>query len=398
MIERDIAPALLTAAGQFPALTLTGPRQSGKTTLCRRLFPHLPYQNLEYPDVRERAENDPRGFLAGIIDGAVIDEIQNVPGLLSYLQPLIDQNPRPGRWILTGSHNLALLQSVQQSLAGRTAVHELLPLTRAEIARFGDRPRDLLESILAGGYPAPFDRSIETTEWYRAYVRTYLERDVRAVRAITDLSDYRRFVQMCAGRTGQLLNFSALANDIGISQQTAKAWFSLLEATYIAFALPAFRANIRKRLTKAPKLHFFDTGLACYLLGIRTREQLRTHPSIGAIFETWVVSEIRKQRTNQGYEPGLFHYRESNGVEADLVVEEPGQLTLIECKSAATLSARHAARTNLVARHLEGSKDRIDTFIAYGGEASYTDRGVAVTSWANLTDAGFGGADVRGPG
>lgn len=390
MIEREISPKLLDAARQFPAVTLTGPRQSGKTTLCKALFAHLPYVNLEFPDVRAAAESDPRGFLDLYSDGAVIDEVQNLPELLSYLQPLIDEDPRPGRWIVTGSHNVSLLNSVRQSLAGRTAVHELLPLTRNEIASFGAGPRNLFESMLMGGFPRVFDQSIAPTEWYRSYVSTYLERDVGAIRSIADLSEFRRFVQMCAGRTAQLLNFSSLANDIGISQPTAKAWLVLLEIGYIAFALPAFHANIRKRLVKMPKLHFFDTGLLCFLLGIRTVDQLRTHPLVGSIFETWVVSEICKQRTNNGLVAGVWHYRDRNGAEADLVVEDADRLSLVECKSAATLPKKSVGGVRRVAGHLSSQSVPIESNIVYGGLEASGIKDVAVTSWTRLRHISLG--------
>ena len=390
MIERDISSILLDAARQFPAVTLTGPRQSGKTTLCRALFAKLPYVNLEFPDVRASAESDPRGFLDRFSDGAVIDEVQHFPDLLSYIQPLIDLDPRPGRWIITGSHNVSLLESVRQSLAGRTAVHELLPLTRNEILRFGGPPLNLSESILTGGYPRVFDQSIEPTDWYRSYVSTYLERDVGAIRSIADLSEFRRFVQMCAGRTAQLLNFSSLANDVGISQPTAKAWFGLLEIAYIAFAVPAYHANIRKRLVKMPKLHFVDTGLLCFLLGIRTVDQLRAHPLIGSLFETWVASEICKHRTNDAAVAGVWHYRDRSGAEADLIVEDPDRLALVECKSAATLPKKSVGGVKRVAGHLSSLSTPLESNIVYGGLDASRIRDVGVSSWTRLRRISLG--------
>ncbi len=390
LIDRDISPLLLKSAAQFSTLTLTGPRQSGKTILCRALFPHLPYANLEFPDVRALAESDPRGFLSQFPDGAIIDEVQNIPALLSYLQPSIDQDPRPGKWVLTGSHNVALLQSVQQSLAGRTTVHELLPLTRGEITRFGLAPMDMFESILTGGYPRTFDQSLDPTDWYRSYVSTYLERDVRSIRNIGDLSDFRRFVQLCAGRTAQLLNLSSLASDAGITQPTAKSWFGMLEIAYIAYRLSAYHANIRKRLIKMPKLHFIDTGLVCYLLGIKTVDQLRTHPLRGPLFETWVVSEILKHRTNSGLAQGLGHYRASNGAEADLVIDDPNRLAVIECKSSATLPTNRAGGVRRVSQHLSSVSQHIETAIVYGGDFSSRANDVEVSPWTQLRSLSLG--------
>lgn len=340
MIQRDLAPRLLDAASRFPAVTLTGPRQSGKSTLCRALFPHHGYANLEAPDTREFASSDPRGFLARYPEGAVIDEVQRVPELPSYLQGEIDEDPRPGRWILTGSQNFALLNSVNQSLAGRSAVLHLLPLTHQEVARFPDHPETPELAVVTGGYPRIHDRGIPAPEWLASYVATYVERDVRSESNIADLVAFQRFLSLCAGRTAQVINYSGLAADAGISQPTAKAWMSVLEASFVLFRVPSFNPNTRKRVTKSPRMHFYDTGLACWLLGIRTPEQLSTHPLRGALFETWVVSEVLKHRTNLGEPPSMSFYRDASGIEADLVVERPGRPLLVEAKSARTAPPR----------------------------------------------------------
>ena len=367
-VQRDLTPRLIDAAQKAPSITLTGPRQSGKTTLSKTVFPQHSYVSLEAPDVRAFASDDPRAFLSQYPDGAIIDEVQRVPGLLSYLQGIIDEDPKPGRWILTGSQNLYLAESVSQSLAGRTAVHHLLPLARNEVVRFVQHPRTLEEAVLAGGYPRIFDQALNPLEWLRSYVATYIERDVRAISQVGDLTIFQRFVELCAGRTAQLINYSALASDCGVSQPTARAWLGILEASFIVFRLPPFHKNLGKRLVKMPKLHFYDTGLVCWLIGIRTPEQLRSHPLRGPIFETWVVSEIVKHRMNLGETRGLFFYRNRDGAEVDLVIEHPSSVTLVEAKSSQTPSSSLFDGARRVRRHLVDSSLPCDVVIAYGGD------------------------------
>ena len=368
MIHRDLGVELERAATWSPSVTLTGPRQSGKTTLCRMVFPDHPYRSLEAPDERAFAAQDPRGFLAQFPRGAVLDEVQRAPALLSYLQGIIDADPTPGRWILSGSQNFTLLDAISQSLAGRTAMHQLLPLSWDEIRRFFEHPANLDATLFSGGYPPIFDRGLGPADWLRSYVATYIERDVRTVANVGDLTTFQRFVELCAGRTGQLLNYSSLADDCGISQPTARSWFSILEASFIAFRLPAFSVRQRKRLVKMPKLYFHDTGLACWLLGIREPRQLRAHPLRGALFETWVVSEVVKHRTHHGSSGSLSFYRDRNGAEVDLVIEEPDALALVEAKSSATPSSNLLAGARRVAPHLAGLRPRCDVAVVYGGE------------------------------
>ena len=368
MIVRDLAPRLVRAAKQAPAVTLAGPRQSGKTTLCRAVFPRHPYVTLEAPDQREFATDDPRAFLAQFPDGTILDEVQRVPHLLSFLQSIIDDDPTPGRWILSGSQDLSLLESISQSLAGRTEAHHLLPLTRSEVERFDAHPSTLDETLFAGGYPRIFDRGLDPSDWLRSYVATYLERDVRTITNVGDLAVFQRFVELCAGRTAQLLNYSTLAGDCGISQPTAKAWLSVLEASFIVFRLPAFHAHPRKRLVKLPKLYFYDTGLVCWLLGIRQPDQLHSHPLRGPIFKTWVVSETLKHRTNRGLTGGMSFYRDSNGAEVDLVIDRPTGLSLVEAKSSTTATSSLFDGTRRVRRHFADMPTECDAAVAYGGD------------------------------
>ena len=384
MIERDLTPRLLRAARQFPAVTLTGPRQSGKSTLCQALFPELAYANLETPDLRAFAVDDPRAFLAQFMDGVIIDEVQRAPELPSYLQGLIDADRQPGRFILTGSQNLALLNTVSQSLAGRTAVLHLLPLAHGEVMRFDRHPTTLEEALFAGGYPAIFEHGMNPSDWLAAYVATYLERDARAVGNVSDLAALQRFVELCAGRTAQLLNYSSLAADCGISQPTAKAWLDVLEAGFIAFRLRPFHANLRKRLVKTPKLHFYDVGLACWLLGIRSPEQLRTHPLRGPLFETWMVTEIAKHRANRGESGTLYFYRDRNGTEADLVIERGDRLTVIEAKSSQTATNRLVDAPRRVGAIIEQTGRACEKIVVYGGDQGQQRSDARIVPWSRL--------------
>ncbi len=339
MIPRDMAAVLRARARKFPVVALTGPRQSGKTTLVRREFARLPYVSLEDPDVREVALDDPRGFLARYHDGAVLDEIQRAPDLFSYLQGIVDVSRRVGRFILTGSHHFLLMERIGQSLAGRVAILHLPPLGQAELARRRILAATPEEAVFRGGYPALFDRDLSPGEWFPSYVQTYLERDVRLVRDVPGLATFHRFLRLCAARTGQVLNTASLASDAGVSPNTAKAWLSVLEASFVVHLLPPHFANFGKRLTKAPKLHFLDTGLACHLIGIRSAAQLEAHPLWGPLLESYVASEILKRRWNAGVAGDLFYWRDRTGHELDLLVETRGELQPVEVKASRTLTA-----------------------------------------------------------
>lgn len=384
MIERDLTPRLVDAAAHFPAVTLTGPRQSGKSTLCRALFPDHPYVNLEAPDVRAFANDDPRGFLAAHPNGAVLDEVQRVPELPSYLQPLIDVDPTAGRWILTGSQHLALHEAIGQSLAGRTAIMHLLPLSRPEIERFPDFPPSLEAAMVAGGYPRIFDRGIDPSTWLQAYVATYIERDVRTISNIGDLVQFQRFVQLCAGRTGQLLNLTALASDAGVTQPTARAWLSVLETSFLVHRLSAFHSNERKRLVKMPKLHFHDAGLACWLLGIRDPGHLDAHPLRGPIFESWVVGEVLKHRTNRGEPSGMWFLRDQHGNEADLVVDTGDRRIVVEVKASRTIPAGALAQAETAARRLPDDGRPVDLVVVYAGDERQERTNGRIIPWRDV--------------
>ena len=383
MIQRDLADKLRATARAAPAVTLTGPRQSGKSTLCRMVFPNHAYTNLEAPDVRAFAAQDPRGFLGQFRAGAVIDEIQRVPELTSYLQGMIDADPKHGRWILTGSKSLTMMESVSQSLAGRTGVLHLMPLARSEVRRFRRPPKSLDEAMFTGGYPRILDQRLAPSEWLGSYVRTYVERDVRLISNIGDLGTFQRFVQLCASRTAQLLNLSSLALDAGISQPTAKTWLSILEATFLAFRLQPYFASLGKRLIKTPKLHFIDAGLVCWLLGIRDPEQLRLHPLRGSIFETWIVSEILKHRLNRGEHAGLYFYRDRHGLEADVVIEDGRKITVVEAKAGQTATSDMVNAGRPVAETLARA-GKVQRIVAFGGQASQKRTDVEILSWDAL--------------
>ena len=338
MIERDIAPCLIRLFEQYPFVTVTGPRQSGKTTLCRAAFPRLKYINLESPDQREFAQSDPHEFLSQAGNGAILDEIQRVPELLSYIQVLADEKGKNGLFILTGSENLMLSEAISQSLAGRTGLLRLLPFSLAERQRAGSGG-SIDEILYSGFYPRIHDQKIEPRQAFADYFATYVERDVRRLSEIHNLSTFQRFVRLCAGRVGQLTDFVALGADAGVSHTTARHWLEVLEASFIAFRLPPFHANIRKRLVKSPKLYFYDVGLASYLIGIEKAGQVATHPLRGALFENMVVVEALKYRFNLGRRSSLSFFRDSRGLECDLLFEVANSIGAIEIKSGTTIAS-----------------------------------------------------------
>ena len=380
MIEREITPILTRLFRQYPVVTLTGPRQSGKTTLCQRAFPHLNYFNLEAPDQRAFAESDPRAFLAQAGDGAIIDEVQNVPELLSYIQVEVDERGRNGLFVLTGSEQFRLSQAISQSLAGRTALLRLLPFSLVERAATGSSMA-INDVIFSGFYPRILDQGLDPRQALGDYFETYVERDVRGSNEIRNISSFRRFVRLCAGRVGQLVNLSSLGADAGVSHPTARAWLTILEASYIVFLLQPFHANIRKRLTKSPKLYFYDAGLASYLVGIENARQVATHPLRGALFENVVVIEALKHRLNRGHQPNLWFFRDSSGLECDLLLEAGRGIAAIEAKSGSTVSGDFFTPLHKVAQLLPNVVSRT---VVYGGTARQERSDCAAVPLADL--------------
>jgi len=379
MIQRDAENTIRSLLRGFPIITITGPRQSGKTTLAKAIFPDKPYASLEDPDVRLTARDDPRSFLERFPDGAVLDEVQRCPDILSYLQTIVDADSRMGLYILTGSQQFGLLSNITQSLAGRTAFLELLPFSLGELAQAGKQPQNIDRMLHTGGYPPLYDREIAVRTWFGAYVMAYLERDVRQILKVQELETFQRFVRLCAGRTGQLLNFSSLATECGITHNTAKAWLSVLEASYIVFQIRPHHANFSKRLVKAPKLYFYDVGLVSWLLGIQTPEQMETHPLRGSIFETFVVAEVMKSFFNRGERPQLHFWRDSNGMEVDLLIEREGRIMPVEIKSGKTITGHFFSSLEKWAA-LAGDM-AINPTLIYGGAENYHHKGIRIMGW-----------------
>jgi hypothetical protein len=337
MIDRTIRPVLERLFSQYPVVTVTGPRQAGKTTLCREVFPDLEYVNLERPDVRERAQSDPLRFLRRYGEGAVIDEVQRVPELASYLQVMVDERRRNGQFVITGSQNFRISQTISQSLAGRTGILRLLPFSISEALAL--RPELGVEEMLfTGFYPRIYDQRLDPTQALGDYFESYVERDVRQLSEIRNLSTFQSFVRLCAGRVGQLLNLSSLGADAGISHATAREWLSVLEASFVVFRLAPYHANLSKRLIKSPKLYFYDVGLAAYLLGIEDRRQIFSHPLRGALFENLVVVEALKYRYHRGKRSNLFFYRDAKRHEVDLIYTLADRFLAIEIKAGTTVS------------------------------------------------------------
>ena len=395
MLQRHLAGPLRAAAALNPVVTLTGPRQSGKTTLVRAVFPDHRYLSLEAPDVRARALDDPRGFLAQP-GRLILDEIQRAPDLLSYVQVLVDEDARSGRFILTGSQNILLMESVSQTLAGRTALLRLHPLALAELLQrppvdaenldggavpaAGRAPRRGLWQTLADGfYPRIHDRGLPAASWLADYVRTYIERDLREVQQVSDVRSFERFMRLAAAHTAQELNLTALASDVGITQQTAKRWLAALEIGFLATTLPPHHVSYRKRLRRRPRLHFLDSGLVCYLLDIRDAATLERHPLRGAVFESFVVSELIKSFAARRRDPPLYFWRDATGHEVDVLVEAGGRVVPVEVKSGQTVAA-DAVDGLVWWTSIPGNPNRGGVLV-HGGTDSYDFKGIRVLPW-----------------
>jgi predicted AAA+ superfamily ATPase len=375
MIRREITTELMEAAGEYPVVTVFGPRQAGKTTLVRMAFPDKLYYSLEDPDVRMAADTDPRGFLSDLSDGAVLDEIQRLPALLSYIQGIVDRAQKPGMFILTGSHQPELHQTVSQTLAGRTAVLTLLPFSLKELRTYRkDWPA--FELITKGAYPRIHEEDLRPTRFFNGYLQTYVERDVRALINLRDLRTFQQFLTLLAGRIGQVVNYSSLSSDVGVSATTVKNWISVLKASFVVFELPPFFENIRKRVVKSPKIYFSDYGLAAFLLGIETQEQLSRDPLRGGLYENLMILDVLKNRLNSGKRPEMFFYRDTHGTEVDLIIKHGRELTPVEIKSAATFTYDFLKG---IEQFRKVAEDRCKPgFVFYNGREQYTLKGTRV--------------------
>ena len=384
MILRTALSTVQRLARGFPIVALTGPRQSGKTTLARAAFPGKPYVSLENPDQLAYATADARRFLANYPDGAIIDEVQRCPELFSYLQGWVDERRRMGDFVLTGSQQFGLLSKITQSLAGRVGLVHLLPFSQSELAGAGMAATSVDVALWQGAYPALYDRGLSPEDWFPNYVATYVERDVRQLLAVRELGLFQRFLKMCAARCGQLLNLSSLAADCGISHVTARQWLTVLEASYIVRLLAPYHRNFGKRLVKTPKLYFLDVGLAAWLLGIRDASTIATHAMRGALFETFVIGEFIKQRNNAGQPAELYFWRDNVGHEIDLLFETGSRLQPVEIKSGMTFSYGWLDAAKRW-KELAGAA-ALDPWVIHGGDRSFECEGGHVFSWRSLME------------
>lgn len=387
MFKREIAIEVVSLAKDYPVVTVLGPKQSGKTTLVRHVFADKPYVNLEEIDNRKFAVDDPRGFLQKFSKGAILDEIQRAPSLLSYIQAIVDEKDLKGMFILTGSHQIELHEAVSQSLAGRTALLTLLPMGLKEVKMAGFN-LTVNEWMLKGGYPRIYKDNLDHTKAYRNYFQTYVERDLRQQILVKDLMQFERFVSLLAGRIGQVLNMEEIGAEIGLSSHTVKHWISILEASFIVSRLPPYFENFGKRLIKSPKIFFNDVGLACYLLGIETEVQLSRDPLRGNLFENAIYLELKKYQLNKGADTNLYYYRDQLKNEVDFIFKKGRELIPIEVKSSQTY---HYEFTDKIRFFQSLVKDRSPSgFLIYAGSNEQLVQGVQVLSYENACIALMG--------
>lgn len=386
MVRRFARKKLLEISKTFKAVAVTGARQTGKTTLVRETFKNKAYVSLENPDIRNYALTDPRGFLGQFPQGAILDEVQRTPELFSYLQEILDSSKEKGQFILSGSNNFLLQHSISQSLAGRVGYLNLLPFSVNELRQAKLLPESDEELMIHGFYPPLYDQQIAPKDWCSNYIHTYVEKDIRQIKNITDLIVFERFVKLLAGQTGQELNNSSLAVEIGVDVKTIQSWIGLLESSFIIFLLKPHHKNFNKTIVKRPKLYFYDTALVCYLLGIRNAEQLALHHSKGSIFETMVISELIKNRTNIGEEINLFYWRDKSGREIDIIIDEAGKLLPVEIKSGKTITQDFFKNIEYW-NNLSLQKEAI---ILFGGTTSQQrSNGSRVVNWRKAINEGL---------
>ena len=381
IVKRRLVPHLQKMLRKFPVVSLTGPRQSGKTTLLRNEFPDYKYFNFERLDLRELFLADPVGFLRSAGTEVIFDEAQNVPELFSYIQVISDERNTPGQYILSGSQSFLLNERISQSLAGRVSINHLLPFDITELESI--KIQDICQLILNGSYPRLYDHNIDPIDFYPSYLKSYIERDVRTLKAIENLNAFSRFIALCAGRIGQVLNLTSLANDAGIAVNTAKAWLSILEAGFILYQLQPYHRNFSKRVIKAPKLYFYDTGVACSLLKLRSPETISTHYLYGSLFENLVINEIIKSQLHSGMRPSVYYWRESNGKEIDCIIEKGNnEIIAIEIKAGQTFSKDYLKNF----RSFSVKDQSIDKKIIYNGNQSSTISDVQILSWRDFRE------------
>ncbi len=382
MINRKIESKLLEMVKKFPILAITGPRQSGKTTLCKKLFPRYKYVTMENPDSKEFAISDPNGFLGEYDEYVIIDEIQNAPELFSYIQGVVDESGKTGQYILTGSQNFLLLEKISQTLAGRVYIYHLLPFSYTELKKNYNQSQS--ECIYKGGYPRIYDKDINPLDFFPSYIQTYIERDVRTIINVKNLNLFNAFLKLCASRIGQIFNASSISNDLGVDYKTIQSWIALLEASFIIHKLQPWHRNFNKRIIKSPKIYFYDTGLACHLLNLKSSDQLNTHFAKGNLFENYIINEVMKSRWNKGMSLTSFFWRDSKGNEIDLLIEDGKNIKLIEVKSSKTIKLDFFKGLNYVEKLI--ANHTVSKYLIYGGNESQKRTQAQVLPWNSISE------------